>query len=80
MDACDDKQRFRDELVKLNVSMSPELDDRLTVLAREGGMTKEKVLAKAIALFDVAARAHASQQHVAILDQEYALVTEIVGI
>jgi len=35
MHACDDQQRFRDELVKLNVSMLPELDDRLTVLARE---------------------------------------------
>ncbi len=69
-----------DEMVQWNVSMSAELDQRLNMLAKEGGVSKEKILAKAIALFDIMAQAQAAQQHVGILDEQYALVTEIVGI
>jgi predicted transcriptional regulator len=66
--------------IRLSLSVSPELNERLELLASSGHMSKSEVLRKAIALFDVVAEAKSEKMRFGILDQNKQLVTEIVGI
>jgi predicted transcriptional regulator len=68
------------ETIRLSLAVSPELNDRLELLASNGHMSKSEVLRKAIALFDVVAEAKSEKKRFGILDQNKQLVTEIVGI
>jgi predicted transcriptional regulator len=68
------------EAIRLSLSVSPELNERLEQLARSGHTSKSEVLRKAIALFDVVAEAKSERKRIGILDQNKQLVTEIVGI
>lgn len=68
------------EAIRLSLSVSPELNNRLEELAESGHVSKSEILRKAIALFDVAAEAKADKKRIGILDQNKQLVTEIVGI
>lgn len=68
------------ETIRLSLTVSPELNERLELLASNGHMSKSEVLRKAIALFDVVAEAKSEKKRFGILDQNKQLVTEIVGI
>ncbi len=68
------------ETVRLSVSLSPELNDRLEQLAASSHTTKTEILRKAIALYDVVAEAKTEKKRFGILDQDKRLLTEIVGI
>lgn len=68
------------ELVRLSLSLSPELNERLEQLADSGHTTKTEILRKAIALYDVVAEAKTEKKRLGILDQNKRLLTEIVGI
>ena len=68
------------ETIRLSLAVSPELNERLELLASNGHMSKSEVLRKAIALFDVVAEAKSEKNRFGILDQNKQLVTEIVGI
>lgn len=68
------------ETIRLSLAVSPELNERLEMLASNGHMSKSEVLRKAIALFDVVAEAKSEKKRFGILDQNKQLVTEIVGI
>jgi predicted transcriptional regulator len=68
------------ETIRLSLAVSPELNERLELLASNGHMSKSEVLRKAIALFDVVAEAKSEKKRFGILDQNKQLVTEIVGI
>ncbi|MCF8000168.1 MAG: ribbon-helix-helix protein, CopG family [Methylovulum sp.] len=68
------------ETVRLSLSLSPELNERLEQLASAGCTTKTEVLRKAIALYDVVAEAKTEKKRFGILDQNKNLLTEIVGI
>ncbi|MBT9460148.1 MAG: ribbon-helix-helix protein, CopG family [Rugosibacter sp.] len=68
------------ESIRLSLTVSPELNERLEQLAVTGHTTKSEVLRKAIALFDVVAEAKTEKKRFGILDQNKQLVTEIVGI
>lgn len=68
------------ESIRLSLTVSPELNERLEQLAVTGHTTKSEVLRKAIALFDVVAEAKTEKKRFGILDQNKQLITEIVGI
>ena len=68
------------EVVRLSLSVSPELNERLEQLASSGCTTKTEILRKAIALYDVVAEAKTEKKRFGILDQNKTLLTEIVGI
>ena len=68
------------ETIRLSLAVSPELNERLELLASNGHMSNSEVLRKAIALFDVVAEAKSEKKRFGILDQNKQLVTEIVGI
>ena len=68
------------ETIRLSLAVSPELNERLEMLASNGHMSKSEVLRKAIALFDVVAEAKSEKKRFGILDQNKQLVTDIVGI
>jgi len=68
------------ESVRLSLSLSPELNERLEQLAMANHTTKTEILRKAIALYDVAAEAKMEKKRLGILDQNKQLLTEIVGI
>lgn len=68
------------ETVRLSLSVSPELNERLEQLASAGYTTKSEILRRAIALYDVAAEAKTEKKRLGILDQNKQLLTEIVGI
>jgi predicted transcriptional regulator len=68
------------DAVRLSLSVSPELNERLEQLAAASHTTKSEILRKAIALFDVVAEAKAEKKRFGLLDQNKQLVTEIVGI
>ena len=68
------------EPIRLSLAISPEFNERLEELAKNGHTTKSEVLRKAFALFDVASEAKANNHRLGILDQNKQLVTEIVGL
>ena len=68
------------EVIRLSLTLSPELNDRLENLAASGYTTKTEILRKAIALYDVVAEAKTENKRLGILDQDKHLLTEIVGI
>ena len=68
------------EPVRLSLTVSPELNERLEQLARASHSAKSVILRKAIALYDVVAEAKSERKRLGILDQDKRLVTEIVGI
>jgi predicted transcriptional regulator len=68
------------ESIRLSLSVSPELNERLEQLASSGHTTKTEILRKAIALYDVVAEAKTEKKRLGILDQNKQLLTEIVGI
>jgi predicted transcriptional regulator len=68
------------EAIRLSLTVSPELNERLEQLAITGHTTKRELLRKAIALFDVVAEAKTEKKRFGIFDQNKQLVTEIVGI
>ena len=68
------------EAVRLSLSLSPELNERLEQLAASSHTTKTEILRKAIALYDVAAEAKTEKKRLGILDKDKQLLTEIVGI
>lgn len=68
------------ETVRLSLTLSPELNERLEQLANSSHTTKTEILRKAIALYDVVAEAKTEKKRFGILDQNKHLLTEIVGI
>jgi predicted transcriptional regulator len=68
------------ETVRLSLTLSPELNDRLEQLAASSHATKTEILRKAIALYDVVAEAKADKKRLGILDKDKNVLTEIVGI
>jgi predicted DNA-binding protein len=68
------------EVVRLSLTVSPELNERLEQLAASGCTTKAEILRKAIALYDVVAEAKTEKKRLGILDHDKHLLTEIVGI
>jgi len=74
------KMTSEKDAVRLSLSVSPELNARLDLLASRSHSSKSEILRKAIALFDVAAEAKAENKRIGILDQNKQLVTEIIGL
>lgn len=68
------------ENVRLSLSVSPELNEKLEQMATSSHTTKSEILRKAIALFDVVTEAKSEKKRFGILDQDKQLLTEIVGI
>lgn len=68
------------ETVRLSLSLSPELNERLEQLATSSHTTKTEILRKAIALYDVVAEAKTEKKRLGILDKDKQLLTEIVGL
>jgi len=68
------------ESVRLSLTLSPELNERLEQLAASNHTTKTEILRKAIALYDVVAEAKSEKKRLGILDQDKRLLTEIIGI
>jgi len=68
------------EPVRLSLTVSPELNDRLEQLAAQSHSTKSEILRKAIALFDVATEAKEQKRRIGLFDQNRQMVTEIVGL
>jgi predicted transcriptional regulator len=68
------------ETVRLSLTLSPELNDRLEQLATSSHTTKTEILRKAIALYDVVAEAKTEKKRFGILDKNKNVLTEIVGI
>jgi len=68
------------EPVRLSLTVSSELNERLEQLASASHSSKSEILRKAIALYDVVAEAKTERKRLGILDQDKRLVTEIVGI
>lgn len=66
--------------VRLSLNVSPELNERLEVLASANHATKAEILRRAIALYDVAAEAKLDKKRLGILDQDRNVITEIVGL
>lgn len=66
--------------IKLNLTVSQEINVRLDELAISGQVTKSEVMHKAITLFDVVSQAKLEGRRFGILDRDGKLVTEIVGI
>lgn len=50
------------ETIRLSLSVSPELNERLEQLASSGHTTKTEILRKAIALYDVVAEAKSEKK------------------
>ena len=68
------------EPVRLSLTVSPELNDRLEQLAAQSHSTKSEILRKAIALFDVVTEAKEQKRRIGLFDQNRQMVTEIVGL
>ena len=68
------------DVVRLSLTVSPELNARLEQLASAGCTTKTEILRKAIALYDIVAEAKTDKKRLGILDQDKHLLTKIVGI
>ncbi len=68
------------EPVRLSLTVSPELNERLEQLAAKSHSSKSEILRKALALFDVATEAKEMHQRLGVFDQNRQIVTEIVGI
>ena len=68
------------EPIRLSLTVSPELNERLEQLANASHSSKSEILRKAIALYDIVAEAKTERKRLGILDQDKRLVTEIVGI
>jgi predicted transcriptional regulator len=68
------------DTIRLNIAVSPQLNDRLEQLAESNHSSKTEILRRALALYDVVVQAKADDQRVGILDKNRKLLTEIVGI
>ena len=66
--------------VRLNVNITPELNDRLDMLAEQSGTTKSELLRKAIALIDLAVTERGQGHRLAITDDQQHVLREIVGV
>lgn len=66
--------------VRLNLEVSPEVNDKLEELAQRIGGTKGDVLRGAITLIEVAVTAREQGKKFGVVEQNQPLVTEIVGI
>lgn len=67
------------ETVRAVILMPTALDQVLADLAARGGTTKEDILAKSIALYEVLASATERNNRVAILDPQKVFISEITG-
>ncbi|HQT86502.1 MULTISPECIES: DNA-binding protein [Acidiphilium] len=68
------------EKVRLNLLVSPELNDRLDTIAASAGATKTDVIRQAIALMEVAHQAKRESKHIGIASDRNKLETEFVGL
>jgi predicted DNA-binding protein len=66
--------------VRLNVNITPELNERLDSLAAQSGTTKSELLRKAIALMDLAVTERIQGHKLAITDDNHHVLREIVGV
>jgi len=66
--------------VRLSLDLSPEANTVLDNLASQQSTTKADILRKAIALIDVAITAKQQGQHLAVLDGDKTIVSEIIGV
>jgi hypothetical protein len=68
------------EVIRLNLVISPELNDLLQHLADTSHSTKAQLLRKAIALFDIAVDAKDKNKRLGIFNAENQIECEIIGI
>ena len=68
------------KLVRLNLEVSPQVDEVLEALASKMHGSKSDVLRKAIALMEVAVRAKEEGKRFGIAEPDQRLTTEIVGL
>jgi predicted transcriptional regulator len=68
------------ECVRLSITLSVELNDRLEQLAAARQTTKTDIFRRAIALYYIAVDAKAEDKCIGILDQDKQFLAEIVGI
>ncbi len=68
------------EKVRLNLDVSPELNQTLDELATKIHGTKSDVLRKAIVLMELAVQAKDKEQKLGIIDKDRHVITEIVGL
>lgn len=67
--------------VRLSLEVSPELNETLEHLVRQGGgSSKSEVLRKAIALMQVAVDARQQGKKIGIAEKDQPLSTEFIGI
>ncbi|WP_374360238.1 hypothetical protein [Pseudoduganella danionis] len=66
--------------VRFGLEMSQDTEKLLCRLAAKDDSTPSQVMSKALALFDVAARAIAKGQRLIVTDGEFTTVGEIVGL
>jgi hypothetical protein len=68
------------EGVRLSLIISPELNQRLELLASSGHISKTEILCRSIALYDLVAKAKIEKKRLGFFDQNKHLLTEIVGL
>lgn len=74
-------QAAENEPIRLSVTVSPELNNRLEEIARASHSTKSEILRRAIALMDLAVRAEREGNKLYVSREAPATVSrEIVGI
>jgi hypothetical protein len=68
------------EKVRINLQVSPGLNDILEGIAESSGSTKTDVIRVALALVDIAHRAKKDGKHLGLVADASKLDTEIVGL
>jgi predicted transcriptional regulator len=68
------------EKVRINLQVSPELNNILEDIAESSFSTKTDVIRQALALVDIAHRAKKAGKHIGLVADASKLDTEIVGL
>lgn len=71
---------MEDKRVRLNLIVSPQLNELLESLAAAEHSTKSDILRKAIALFEMASKAKKEGNGIGLITKQREVLTEIVGL
>lgn len=67
-------------MVRLNVTLSPDLSKKLDQMAEESSQSKSEILRKALTLFEVAREAKNEGKKLTLVDPKGGVSTEIIGL
>lgn len=67
-------------MTRMTVDLSSEVDDRLTQIARESGITKAEAMRRAFALLSVAYDEKARGHSLAVVDEKLKPIARLIGV